>query len=147
MTHIYVAAQSQLVDTVFILKFLWSFYEPLPAQLHACVWSCVSLLHYVHYFVACGGECAGVSGRANLLYCLFTLKILDKCINVHAKIKGREQRNQHFGAASSPITWCFGVSPKMEIGQITLVFLGDSLVECPGHDNGVKDYATISKSR
>ena len=37
MTYIYVAARSQLVDAVFILKFLSSFYESLPATTCTCL--------------------------------------------------------------------------------------------------------------
>jgi hypothetical protein len=116
-------------------------------HLRACVWSRVSLLHCLHYFAACGGDCAGVGGCANLFYSLFTLEILDEFINVHAENERRERRNQHFDAASFPITWCCGVSPEMEIVQIELVFLDGSLGECAGNDDGVKDYATVSKSR
>jgi hypothetical protein len=116
-------------------------------QLRARVWSRVSLLHCLHYFAVCGGACAGVGGCANLYHCLFILEILDESIKVHAKNARRERRNQHFDAASFPITWCCGVSPEVEIVQIELVFLGGSLGECAGNDDGVEDFATVKESR
>lgn len=44
MTAVHVATRSQLCDAVFILKFLWSFYKPLPATTHACLIMCFILL-------------------------------------------------------------------------------------------------------
>ena len=53
MTHIYVAARSQLVDAVFLLKFLWSFYEPLPATTHTCLVTCLIVALLCIFAILC----------------------------------------------------------------------------------------------
>ena len=44
MMAVYVATRSQLCDAVFLLKFLWSFYKPLPATTYTCLIACLVLL-------------------------------------------------------------------------------------------------------
>ena len=91
------------------------------------------------------GDYAG--GYANYFFRLFILEMLDGFINVHNKNKRRERAHMHFNAANFPITWYCGVSPEMEIVQIALVVLGGSIGKCAGNDDGVKNYATVVKSR
>ena len=91
---------------------------------------------YLHTSLPCLGETTLVSVPTNFAASSF-LRVWENLSTPTPKYKRREQRNQYFDAAIVPITWCYSVSPEMEIDQIALVLLGGSLGECAGNNDSV----------